>query len=148
MKNSNIIKMGLGALLLGALAGGAIGVLYAPRKGEKTRKKILSKRDDLNEFLKVRLHCVLEELKTKLEATTEKANQFLEIEKALNSKIIKLTLKIQEDSPELLTFMDEMSEGIASEDNPEVTLKNLKAYADSLEAMHKKYMNEHKAIQS
>ncbi len=141
---SNNAAKGLGVLLIGAAIGGLLGVLYAPEKGKKTRRKILNKQDDIKEFMKVRLHRILEEAKSKLESTTERASKFLEIEKALNSKIMKLTLKIQDDCPELLKYMGEMSDGMPAEDNPEVTLRNLNAYLESLQTMYKKYMNEHK----
>lgn len=141
--NNNAAK-GLGVLLIGAAIGGLLGVLYAPEKGKKTRRKILNKQDDIKEFMKVRLHRILEEAKSKLESTTERASKFLEIEKALNSKIMKLTLKIQDDCPELLKYMGEMADGMPAEDNPEVTLRNLNAYLESLQTMYKKYMNEHK----
>ena len=141
---SNNAAKGLCVLLIGAAIGGLLGVLYAPEKGKKTRRKILNKQDDIKEFMKVRLHRILEEAKSKLESTTERASKFLEIEKALNSKIMKLTLKIQDDCPELLKYMGEMSDGMPAEDNPEVTLRNLNAYLESLQTMYKKYMNEHK----
>ena len=38
MKNSFCI---LGAFLCGAVIGGTLGVLFAPEKGDKTRKKIV-----------------------------------------------------------------------------------------------------------
>lgn len=40
MDNSKSIGKTIGSLALGALAGVAVGVLFAPRKGTKTRNKI------------------------------------------------------------------------------------------------------------
>ncbi len=43
MNNSNGKGSILGALIGGALAGAALGVLFAPRKGRKTREMITNK---------------------------------------------------------------------------------------------------------
>ncbi len=144
MENNKNAGNLLAALALGVIAGGIVGVLFAPDKGRKTRKRLLNKKEDAKEYMKVRLHNLLEDFQDKLESTKEKAGKYLDIEKALNSKIMKLTLKIQDECPELLKYMGEMTEGMPAETNPEVTLRNLKTYLNSLETMYKKYMHEHK----
>jgi hypothetical protein len=62
-----------------------------------------------------------------------------EIEKDLNSKIMKVTMKIKEQYPELSGFLEEMPETIASEENAEITLKNLSTYYESLNSLLNKY---------
>ena len=42
MNNSNNTGAILGALLLGALTGAAAGILLAPHKGSKTRRKLIN----------------------------------------------------------------------------------------------------------
>ena len=64
-------------------------------------------------------------------------------EHELNSKILKITMKIKDQYPELSKFIEEMSMTIPDEKNPEITLKNLKAYYDSLNSMLNKYILEH-----
>ncbi len=48
MKTSNVIA----GLLLGIIAGAALGVLYAPDKGTETRRRISRKGTDLADMLK------------------------------------------------------------------------------------------------
>lgn len=68
---------------------------------------------------------------------------FMETEKELNSKILKITMTIKEQHPELSKYLEEMPETIPDEKNPEITLKNLKEYYDSLNSLLNKYLEEH-----
>lgn len=65
------------------------------------------------------------------------------LEKEFNSKILKITMSILEKYPELYKYIEEMQETIPDEKDPQVTLKNLKAYFDSLDSMLNKYIFEH-----
>jgi len=64
----------------------------------------------------------------------------------LNSKILKITLTINEQYPELSKYIEEMPVTIPNEENPDVTLDNLKTYYESLSLMLNKYKSEHPAI--
>ncbi|MDP1744362.1 MAG: hypothetical protein Q8L90_02225 [Bacteroidota bacterium] len=66
-----------------------------------------------------------------------------EAEKVLNSKILEITLKIKDQYPELSKYIEEMPVTIPDEKKPEITLKNLKAYYDSLNDVLSKYLLEH-----
>lgn len=61
----------------------------------------------------------------------------------LNSNILKITMKIRDQHPELSKYIEEMPITIPDENNPEITLKNLKAYYDSLNSLLTKYLLEH-----
>lgn len=63
----------------------------------------------------------------------------METEKELNSKILALTTQILEKHPELSDHLDEMPLTIPNETNPEITVKKLKEYYDSLNLLLKKH---------
>ena len=68
----------------------------------------------------------------------------------LNSKILKITMTIMEQYPELSKYLEEMPVTIPHESNPEITknkLNNLKAYYESLSLMLNKYKMEHPNIE-
>ena len=113
----------VGALLLGTAIGGALGILFAPDKGMHTRRKIGSKSSDLTDAMKAKLN--------------------LQTIDDLNSRILKITLKINEEYPELYQYIEEMPVTIPDNNHPEITLKNLNTYYESLNTMLKKYMPEH-----
>lgn len=60
----------IGALLVGAAIGGALGILFAPNKGSVTRKKIFSKGEELKETLKEKYNGLLDGQKVSAEKTT------------------------------------------------------------------------------
>ena len=78
MENSNNFGKVLGALVVGAVVGGALGILFAPDKGSETRKKILAKGDDLTDAIKEKFEGFLDEVKKEVETVKDKANEFME----------------------------------------------------------------------
>ena len=76
----------------------------------------------------------------------EKGYSDEDAEADLNSKILKITLTIQDQYPELSKYIEEMPVTIPNEKNPDVTLDNLKTYYESLSLMLNKYKSEHPAI--
>jgi gas vesicle protein len=74
MENSNNNGKLIGALLVGAVIGGALGILFAPDKGSETRKKIAGKTNDLTESLKEKFNILLEEAKQEFENVKEKVS--------------------------------------------------------------------------
>ena len=75
-------------------------------------------------------------------AETETVN-YKEAEKELNSKILKITMTIKDQYPELSKYLEEMTVTLPDEKNPEITLNNLKTYYESLNSMLNKYILEH-----
>ena len=72
MENSNSNLKLIGSFLLGAAVGATLGILFAPNKGSRTRRKILNDAKLLTEGLK-------HELIEKANALLEKAEDLEEI---------------------------------------------------------------------
>lgn len=60
------------ALLIGAAIGGALGILLAPDKGSKTRKKIAAKPKELKEAVKDKLNDALDAVTKEVKITKVK----------------------------------------------------------------------------
>lgn len=69
--------MGRGNIILGILGGVAVGallgVLLAPDKGERTRKKILRKGEDYVDAMKDKLDDFVEDMNQKMEGMAKEA---------------------------------------------------------------------------
>lgn len=89
MKNQETPYKLIGALVLGAVIGAGLGILFAPDKGSETRKKLLSKSGGLGDVLKEKFNDFLAEGKADAKIVEKKANQLMEnrIEKAGNFKV-------------------------------------------------------------
>ncbi|UEG50725.1 hypothetical protein LK994_04460 [Ferruginibacter lapsinanis] len=60
-------------------------------------------------------------------------------EKQLTETILKTTMMINEKYPELSKYITEMPVTVPDEESPEITIKNLQDYSDSLNNLIKKY---------
>jgi hypothetical protein len=66
-----------------------------------------------------------------------------ETEKVLNYRILHVTMTISHKYPELSKYLDEIPVTIPVNKFPEITLKDLRAYHESLRAIMSKYILEH-----
>jgi gas vesicle protein len=70
-KSSDAAKI-IGALIIGAAVGGALGLLFAPDKGSETRKKLMRSGEDTLKDLEERFNDYLAELKGEVESVQAK----------------------------------------------------------------------------
>jgi hypothetical protein len=67
----------------------------------------------------------------------------METEDELNLEILKITMKIQEKYPELSEHLGEMPVTIPATQSPEINIKHLQAYYNSLASLLENYIREH-----
>ena len=67
----------------------------------------------------------------------------METEAEINAKIMKLTMVIQENYPELSEYINEMPITIPVDATPEVTIKGLQKYYETLLTWFRNYVAEH-----
>lgn len=67
----------------------------------------------------------------------------METVKQLNEAILIMTLKIQNDYPELSKYLIEMPMTVPGAPNPEINIKILKDYYESLNSILKEYSPNH-----
>ncbi len=77
MNNSKNASKAVGAVALGVLAGTALGVLFAPHKGSKTRKKIAGNAKKMAKEAQQKVMNQVEALKNKALKLEQKAEDKL-----------------------------------------------------------------------
>lgn len=84
--------MGRGNVILGILGGVAVGallgVLLAPDKGERTRKKILRKGEDYVDAMKDKLDDFVEDMNQKMEGMAKEAANALRRNKVRANAVV------------------------------------------------------------
>lgn len=69
----------------------------------------------------------------------------MKTEAELNENILKITLTIRNEFPELMKFLNEMPDTIPDEKSPEINNKILQDYYDSLLDLLRKYAPNHQS---
>lgn len=87
MENTNDNFKVIGALLIGAITGAALGILFAPAKGSKTRKRLIFGAKDMADDVK-------EKIKEEVAALRHKAE---ELEELAGEKITDIKNGIQQN---------------------------------------------------
>jgi gas vesicle protein len=77
MSDSNFGKY-LTAFIGGAAVGAALGILFAPDKGEKTRKKIVKKTKDLKDAACEKLENLIESAEEIVDELKENASNYMQ----------------------------------------------------------------------
>jgi gas vesicle protein len=78
MENSNNTGKVIGALVIGALVGAALGVLFAPDKGSVTRSKLVGGAKDIADDLKKKMRDEIAALRSKAEELENMAEEKME----------------------------------------------------------------------
>ena len=68
----------------------------------------------------------------------------MKTENELNADILKITVEIKQVYPELVKYLNEMPVTIPNSAHPEINMKALADYYDSLDALVKDYALSHK----
>lgn len=66
------------------------------------------------------------------------------VEADANSMILKITMRIYDEYPELSKYLEEMSVTIPSVEKPKISITSMMAYYNSLNSMLNHYILEHK----
>ncbi|MFZ4106279.1 YtxH domain-containing protein [Flavobacterium sp.] len=93
----------VGSLVLGALAGATLGVLFAPRKGTKTRNKIAGGAEKMAKDLKKKMNKEARDFRKSVgEEAKMLKNKAAELEELVEGKIESVTASLKEKANEML----------------------------------------------
>lgn len=67
----------------------------------------------------------------------------MKTESEINENILKITMTIRNEFPELMKYLSEMPVTIPTENSPQINITVLQEYYNSLETMLRKYAPNH-----
>ncbi|MBK7762914.1 MAG: hypothetical protein IPI46_06010 [Bacteroidetes bacterium] len=143
MKKSNKTAVAALTIISSVAIGVTLGWFLFPRNRKKCMGNLKSGLGTLSDTLKIRSHGFIDGVKIEVDHAYDKINNYMQMEKVLNAKILKITMKIRNEFPELYSYIEEMPVSISHAKNPEINVINLKKYYNSLEAILKNYTHTH-----
>ncbi len=137
MKQENKKKSGFGKFIAGALVGGALGVLFAPKKGSETRKDLSKKIKELIEQVK---EIDMEEVK---DAFFEKIENIeTELKSLDKEKVLKIAKQKAKDlkqlSEDLLKYAKEKGTPVLEKAAKDVKEKIIEVTREALDKLEEK----------
>lgn len=137
MKQENKKKSGFGKFIAGALVGGALGVLFAPKKGSETRKDLSKKIKELIEQVK---EIDMEEVK---DAFFEKIENIeTELKSLDKEKVLKIAKQKAKDlkqlSEDLLKYAKEKGTPVLEKAAKDVKEKIIEVTRETLDKLEEK----------
>ena len=67
----------------------------------------------------------------------------MDTEEEINRKIMKITMAISDNYPELSKYLNEMPITIPVDNNPQINIQNLTRYYETLVTLFRNYVAEH-----
>lgn len=130
-------KKGLGKFAVGAAIGAGLGLLFAPKKGEETRKELKVKIDDLlNQVKNIEADDVKKEFDSKLEEIRKELAD-LDKEKALDIAKTK-GKELKKQAEELVALAKEKGTPVLKESAEDVLESVIKASKEALKKLDSK----------